>query len=213
MQMAIVSIANSTNRSNLRTLTSLAYAQRTLKPGIDMLTQSAATLSYDRRTIILHWLTALLVIGLWLVGQTVDWFPKGLVRTSARSTHIVCGALLGVLIVYRVWWRVTGGKRLPPADEGLLRTLSTFTHRALYLLVCLTVALGITNAWIRGDSIFGLFRIPSFAPLDKALRDSVEEYHGLSANILIALAGIHALAGLFHHYILKDGVLPRMIRF
>ena len=167
--------------------------------------------SYDRRTIALHWLTAAAVLGLWTVGQTIDWFPKGLPRTYARSTHILCGALLGAIIVYRLWWRATRGRHLPPADDGLLRVVSAFTHRALYVLVCTTVALGITNAWIRGDSIFDLFRIPSLAPDDKALRDAIENYHGLSANILISLAGIHALAGLFHGLIRKDGVLRRMI--
>lgn len=170
-----------------------------------------AFVSYDRRTIVLHWLTALLVLGLWLAGQTIDWFPKGLPRTSARSTHILCGALLSGIVVYRIWWRASRGRRLPAADDGLVRVLSTFTHRALYVLVCTTVALGIANAWIRGDSIFDLFRIPSLAPTDKGLRESIENYHGLSANILIALAGIHAAAGLFHRFVLKDRVLRRMI--
>ena len=170
-----------------------------------------ASVSYDRRTIVLHWITAVLVLGLWLVGQTIDWFPKGAWRTSARSTHILCGALLGAVIVYRLWWRSSGGRRLPPADDGFLRVLSTFTHRALYVLVCVTVALGIANAWIRGDSIFDLFRIPSFAPGDKGLRESIENNHGLSANVLISLAGIHAAAGLFHQWVLKDRVLRRMI--
>jgi cytochrome b561 len=166
--------------------------------------------SYDRRTIRLHWLTALLVAALWILGQTIDWFPKGLPRGSARSTHIVLGALLAAVIVYRIWWRSTSGRRLPPADEGFLRLLSVWAHRALYVLLCLTVALGITNALVRGDSIFNLFRIPSFAPGDKALRGSIEHLHGLSANVLLALAGLHALAGLSHYFVGKDRVLQRM---
>lgn len=172
--------------------------------------QTSSQVSYDRRTIALHWLTAILVLGLWTVGQTIDWFPKGLPRTSARSTHIVCGALLGLTIVYRIWWRSTSGRHLAPADDGKLRWLSTGVHRLLYLMLCITVALGITNAWIRGDSIFDLFRIPSFDPANRDLRESIEEYHGLAANILIGVAAFHALAGLVHHFFLKDRVLQRM---
>lgn len=151
------------------------------------------------------------MVALWSLGQTIDWFPKGTPRTSARSLHIVLGALLALVIVYRIVWRLTAGRRLAPADEGLLRLVSTFTHRALYALVCATVALGIANAWVRGDAIFGLFRIPSFAPNDKPLRDAIGNLHGLSADGLLVLAAIHAIAGLLHHFLWKDGVLQRMI--
>jgi cytochrome b561 len=166
--------------------------------------------SYDRRTIRLHWLTAFLVAALWILGQTIDWFPRGTPRGSARSTHIVLGALLAVVVVYRIWWRSTAGRRLPPADEGFLRLLSIAAHRALYVLLCVTVALGIANAWVRGDAVFGLFRIPSFAPGDKALRGTIENLHQLSANVLLGLAGLHALAGLAHYFVWKDRVLQRM---
>lgn len=173
--------------------------------------QAPTPLSYDRRTIVLHWLTAALVVGLWVLGQTIDWFPKGAPRTAARSTHIVCGALLAAVIVSRIWWRATGGMHLRAADAGALRVLSTLVHRGLYLMVCITVTLGIANAWIRGDSIFGWFRIPSFAPADKALRESIENFHGLSANVLLCLAGLHATAALIHHFVWKDRLLKRML--
>ncbi len=171
----------------------------------------AATPAYDRRTIALHWLTAFLVVTLWSLGQTIDWFSKGTPRVAARSTHILVGTFLACVICYRATWRLTSGRRLPPADSGWLQTIADLTHVGLYLLPFTTVALGIANAWIRGDSIFDLFRIPSLAPDDKAMRGSVENLHGLAANSLIVLAAMHATAGLTHHFIWKDGVLHRMI--
>lgn len=172
---------------------------------------SPLSLVYDRRTILLHWLTAILVICLWCVGQTIDWFPKGTPRVYARSAHILFGVGLLCVIVARIGWRSTAGRRLPPADRGWLDVVSRGTHLALYALLISTVALGVTNALVRGDNIFGLFTIPSIAPGDKALRESIEDWHGLSANVLVAVAAFHAAAGLFHHFIWHDKVLGRML--
>ena len=73
------------------------------------------------------------------------------------------------------------------------------------------LVLGIANSWVRGDNLFNLFRIPAWDPSNKALRGEVEELHALAANLLILLAGLHAAAGLLHHYLLKDTVLQRML--
>ncbi|MEO8938587.1 MAG: cytochrome b [Burkholderiaceae bacterium] len=167
--------------------------------------------TYDRRTIVLHWLTAILVVGLWSVGQTIDWFPKGAPRTFARSAHIIFGVCLLIIVITRIGWRSSGGRRLPPADRGGLAALARATHWVLYGLLLSTVLLGLTNALVRGDNILGLFTIPSIAPGDKALRESVENWHGLSANILVGVAAFHALAGLFHYFVQRDNVLGRMI--
>ena len=165
---------------------------------------------YDRRTVRLHWLTAVLVVSLWTLGQTIDWFPKGLPRSSARSTHIALGLLLAVVLVARIGWRATGGRRLPPIERGWAVAVAKWTHVLLYVGLCTTVGLGIANAWIRGDSLFGVIGFPAYDPANKALRTWVEDWHGLSANALLVVAGLHACAGLVHHFVLKDGVLRRM---
>ncbi len=165
---------------------------------------------YDARTIALHWIMALLVVGLWCVGQTIDWFPKGTPRVTARSAHIGVGVLLALLLVNRIAWRMTRGAKLPASRAGLVGCVATGTHYVLYALVICTVALGITNSLVRGDNLFDLFRIPSIAPGDKALRASVEGWHELSANVLLGVAALHALAGVVQHVALKDGVLARM---
>ncbi len=67
------------------------------------------------------------------------------------------------------------------------------------------------NAWVRGDNLFYLYKIPAFDAGNKVLRETVEDYHGLAANLLLILAGLHALGGLAHHYLLKVDVLGRML--
>lgn len=166
---------------------------------------------YDARTIRLHWLTAGLVVALWLLGQTIDWFPRGAPRVFARSAHISVGALLACVILYRIWWRMSGGAQLAAAGTGVLQTLARSMHMALYAGMLATVALGVANTWVRGDNLFYLFKIPAFDPGNKALREAVEDYHAFAANLLLVLAGLHAVAGLAHHYVLKSDVLGRML--
>ena len=166
---------------------------------------------YDRRTVALHWLTAALVVVLWVLGQTIDWFPKGSPRAIARSTHIALGGLLALVLMRRIWWRLGGGVRLAPAGTGAFATLATSTHKLLYLLLAGTVALGVANAWIRGDTLFLLLKIPAFDPGNTALRQTVEDWHAWAANLLLIVAGLHAAAALLHHFVLKDDVLRRML--
>lgn len=167
---------------------------------------------YDRCTVVLHWLTAALVASLWCLGQTIDWFPKGDPRIFARSLHISAGVALAVVLIVRLQWRFAGGGiHLPPAGAGRIDQLATLVHRLLYALLLATVVLGIANAWIRGDSVFNLFKIPAFDPNDKDLRETVEDWHGLAANTLLVVAFCHAAAALLHHFVRKDGVLRRML--
>jgi len=166
---------------------------------------------YDTRTVCLHWLTAGLVIILWCLGQTIDWFPRGVPRIFARSTHISLGAVLALVLLTRIWWRLTGGEHLTALGSRTVQSLAKAMHMALYLVLLAAVILGVANTWVRGDNLFNLYKIASVAPGNKALRASVEDYHAFAANLLLILAGLHAAAGLAHQYILKDGTLNRML--
>jgi cytochrome b561 len=166
------------------------------------------SVTYDRTTIILHWLTAAFVAVLWISGQTADWLPKGSLRTVYWSVHVVLGFSLAVVIAWRLIWRLTQGRSLPAADAGLLQLLAKAAHYGLYLLLLVVIALGVINAFVRGYNLFDLVSLPQLG--DRALRKPITEWHGLGANILLGLAALHAVAALFHHYVLRDGVLRRM---
>jgi cytochrome b561 len=167
---------------------------------------------YDLKTICVHALTAVLVLALWGLGQSIDWFPSGAPRVFARSAHISVGALLGCVLAYRIWWRATGGARLPASGAGVWAISAKAMHIALYACVLATVVLGLANTWVRGDNLFYLYKIPAFDAGNEALRDAVEDGHGFAANLLLLLAGLHAIAGVMHQYVLKVDVLGRMLR-
>jgi len=168
-------------------------------------------LRHDPITIALHWITAMLVGVLWVIGQTVDVFPNGPLRVDYRSVHIVLGAALGLVLIARLVWRLVRGGMLPPLDHGFLLAVARLTHWLLYVLLVIAIGFGIANVWVRGDAIFNLFGVPQYDPGNRALVHLIGGRHALFANAVLIVAGLHAAAALFHHYILRDATLRRML--
>jgi cytochrome b561 len=165
---------------------------------------------YDRRTIVLHWAVAAIVVLMWCLGQTIDAFPRGAPRVSARSAHILLGVFLLFLVLLRIGWRLFGGRRLPPQAKSTAQRAASAGHVLLYALLLAGMLLGLANAWVRGDSIFDLFAIPKFDPGNKALQKRCEDLHALFVNALVIAAAGHAAMALIHHRVWHDGVLRRM---
>jgi cytochrome b561 len=171
---------------------------------------AASPAVYDRRTIYLHWMSAVLVALLWGVAQVIDLFPRGAPRIAVRSVHILLGVVLAVVVTRRLLWRRGSGRRLPAAHGGFWGQAARMGHALLYAMLVAVIALGISNAWARGDSIFSLFSVPKLLPNFPSLKPAVGTLHKIGANVLVIVALMHALAALFHHYILRDNVLRRM---
>ena len=164
---------------------------------------------YDSTTIGLHWVTALMVVILWGGAQVADFVPKGVWRTNGWTLHVALGFALATVLIWRIIWRFTGRRRLPAADSNdVIHMVAEASHYVLYALLFLTVAFGVADAFARGFSLIDLSSMPVFG--DKEARTVLAMRHGFVADLLIAVAFIHAAAALAHHYLLKDGVLARM---
>jgi cytochrome b561 len=164
---------------------------------------------YDNISIRFHWLTAVLITLLWLMAQSEAVLPREW-RHAMWSVHIALGGLLIVVYASRLLWRLTKGSRPASVNSGILRAIEHAVHALLYALVATTLILGLANVCARGWDLFGLVQIPALAADDRALRRSINGWHELAANCLVALALAHAGAALFHHFIFKDGALSRM---
>lgn len=163
----------------------------------------------------IHWVVFLLVIGLYGLTYAEDLFPRGDPnRDLVWWFHISFGLLLFALVILRVSLRlVYGAPELPSEMRPLERWLAKIAHLLLYALLVAIPVLGILLTWFRGDalSFFGLFTIPSpFLP-DRPTAGFIKELHELCANLILALAGLHAIAALWHHFVRKDDVLKRML--
>ncbi|HVI29602.1 cytochrome b [Hansschlegelia sp.] len=167
---------------------------------------------YDDFAIALHWLTAGLVILLFGLAQIWGLFDKP-TRHLLIVGHMSFGIMLTAVIVVRVVWRLMPGHQVPAAVSGWVEIASKIVHYALYALLIAQAVLGFALRW-SGDeamSFFGLLIPPPFAKTSKPVHEAIEEAHELIGWAIVVIAAGHASAALFHHYVLRDDVLWRML--
>lgn len=169
--------------------------------------------NYDNIAVALHWTTALLVVVQFALAETWDFFARP-TKESLQTIHISLGVLFTIVVVARLVWRLIPGHQVPSIELGWVKFASKAVHYLLYLLILGQVVTGFLFRWAQGHpvSFFGLFGIPSpFAAMDRATRHQLNDIHDKIAWAIIILAFGHALAALYHHYVLKDRVLMRML--
>jgi cytochrome b561 len=168
--------------------------------------------NYDNIAIILHWLTALLVIVQFALAITWDDFPRE-TRESLQSVHVSLGLLLTAVVVARIVWRLIPGHQRPAIVSGWVKLASKGVHYLLYVLLVVQAGLGFAWRWAQGHSVgfFGLFGIPGpYGALARPTRHLLSEFHEKVGWAIVIIAFGHALAALYHHYRLHDRVLGRM---
>jgi len=72
---------------------------------------------------------------------------------------------------------------------------------------------GVLGAGLEGHPLFvaGVGSIGPMIPIAHAAGQFVAEAHSWLGDALIWLAGLHAAAALFHHFVLRDRVLISML--
>lgn len=168
---------------------------------------------YDRPTIFLHWLTAVLVVAMFALPHIWQQLER---RTPPRlfliDLHFSLGITLTGIVLIRILWRTALGRRLPHVGPALAQRASRFVHLALYILLSAQLALGFLLRWAQHQPLpfFGLFVIPDPFGIPLEASRAIGVVHEWNAWVLIILSGGHALAALVHHYVLRDGLLHRM---
>ena len=166
---------------------------------------------YDDFAISLHWLTALLVLAQFVLSQT--WgFADRPTRHLMIVAHMSFGILLAATLIVRIGWRLAPGHGVRRAWAGATEWLAVAVHWLLYALLAAEAVLGFLLRWSGNEamSFFGLLIPPPFAPWSKPAHHLVGEAHEYIGWAIVLLALGHALAGVYHHVVLRDDVLWRM---
>ncbi len=171
-----------------------------------------STASYNATAKFLHWLIALALVVQWVLGLTFDYFARP-TKLALISFHATFGTIILLLVLARLLWRLKSGAPGLPANVPMLMRLASHGTQVLFYLLLLIVPLaGLGLRFARGVGInFVLFTLPSPLAANKTLAHDFARVHGLGAYTLLALAGLHILAALYHHYGRADGVLQRML--
>jgi cytochrome b561 len=167
---------------------------------------------YGLVPILIHWLSALIVFGLFALGWWMltltyydQWYRLG------PWWHKSFGICLLILTVLRVLWVMANPK--PAALGNRIEVIGAkLGHALLYLLLFTVMISGYLISTADGSSIsvFDLFSVPATLTDLPSQEDIAGEVHWYSALALVILAGGHGLAALKHHFINQDTTLVRM---
>jgi cytochrome b561 len=164
----------------------------------------------------LHWAIVLLILPQYFLVEAAEELPKGLERLQLMTWHKSLGMLVLLLALVRIAWKVMNqGRPGSLVAVEWQRKAAAAGHGLLYVLI---LAQPITG-WIASSSgnypvtLFNWFQFPAIVGENHDLHELMEEVHEFLFFTLLAVAAIHVAAALYHHFMLKDGVLRRMLPF
>lgn len=172
---------------------------------------------YGYITIVMHWLVAVIVLGLfglgfWMVdlGYYDPWYQDG------PELHQSIGIGLMLIMIFRLLLKVLQVKPQPLANHSNVeRKVGNIVHLTLYFLIFFIMISGYLMSTVDGRdiNIFDLFSVPSIGTLFVNQGDISSFLHKYSAYGVIFITLIHAAAAIKHHVIDKDNTLKRMLGY
>lgn len=163
-------------------------------------------------TISLHWIVAILIIGLLAEGIYMVELPINLQKLKFYGWHKEFGLLVLFLAIFRIIWRLSN--QMPELELPWLEKLAARSmHWAFYIFMFAMPITGwlITSSAGLPASFFGLFTLPNLVTADEHNRLLFQWVHEWLGYALIAAIALHTAAALKHHFINRDDILRRML--
>lgn len=161
-----------------------------------------------------HWLTAALVLIAFLYGpggsEQRVYSPAS---DADRHLHETLGLLVFALTLLRLLWRTMDKRPDPPAVPRWMGWFAKAVQVLLYLLLLALPITAATGAWLEAHALTLLGGVTVASPLatEHDVGAALAKLHGWLGDVILWLAGAHALAALYHHLMLSDGVLVSML--
>ncbi|HET9652925.1 MAG TPA: cytochrome b [Usitatibacter sp.] len=161
-----------------------------------------------------HWVMAILVLIAFIYGPGgSELRVYSAARDFKRQLHETLGAIIFTLLLLRVIWRIVDTRPDPPDTPQWVGVISRAVQGLLYLFLFALPATAVTGAWLEGHPLTFLGGIEVAPLLDKShdVGVVISKLHTWLGDTIMWLAGFHALAALFHHFVMRDGVLVSML--
>jgi cytochrome b561 len=161
-----------------------------------------------------HWIIAALIVTQFTLAWMADDLPLGMHKLALLARHKSFGMTILMLAVLRLLWRLFNRPpELPPAMSKIERFLARATHMAFYVLLFAMPVTGWMMSSAKNYSVswFGRFTWPNLIAPNEYAFDLLRSTHHILGYALFAIAILHILAALKHHFWNKDDVLIRML--
>ncbi|MEH6629591.1 MAG: cytochrome b/b6 domain-containing protein [Halopseudomonas aestusnigri] len=162
---------------------------------------------YSRLSIVIHWMTAIIVISLFVTHEAAS-------GSVGRFIHDSIGAAAGLFLLWRVWHRVTQGTTNKPDQALIYNIASQIVILGFLVSLVLVVITGYFLPWSLGAPVdfLGMIDIPS--PIDGylGLHQVVEKIHDIAGTLFLPLLGLHLIGAAKHAFVDKDGIAQRMFK-
>lgn len=173
---------------------------------------------------VLHWLRAVLILGLIWAGWTMTGFPQDTPMEKFDffySNHKQFGVLVWLIALVHLAMRWGNRSTLPSAPNNLKpweKLLSKIVHRAIMVLTMLVPMLGyaMSSSYTQSDGVpfFFFGHLPEVLPKNDAAFEVFDALHTYTAYTLLGLVVLHVAGALKHRLTDKGGesdVLSRMV--
>jgi len=166
---------------------------------------------YGSLAIGLHWLMLLVFIGVYASIELRELYEKGSdPREALKGWHFA----LGMLAFALVWLRIAAGFSSPtpaiqPAPAPSQQLAAKLLHLALYVLMIGMPLSGWLLLSAAGKPI--PFDLPTLIETNKTLASQLKELHEVIGTTGYFLIGAHVLAALYHHLVVRDDTMTRML--
>ena len=162
----------------------------------------------------LHWLMVILIAAVYACIELKGNFPKGSdMREGLKQWHFMLGLSVFALVWLRILARVIAPTpKVQPAPPALQEKLAKLMYLALYaLMICAPLAGWLVlSAFGKPIPFFGL-QLPPLISESQELGGQIKDLHELAGTVGYWLIGLHALAALYHHYVVRDNTLRIML--
>jgi cytochrome b561 len=161
----------------------------------------------------LHWLVVVLLMVQYTLGWTMPNVDRSTLPVGLIFWHVSVGMLLLMVVLFRLGWRLRHPVPLLGGVPMWQHWITEVTHILLYAALFVQILLGWANASARAwkIDIFGAVPMLWIVPAASPVGMTVGDIHDYFAFVLLGLIALHAAVALYHHFVLHDRVLLRML--
>ena len=163
----------------------------------------------------LHWVVGFLMLSVLAAAWSFAFMlPED--RAGAIPVHVSLGLIVVTLTLVRLAWRkLRPPPALPASTPVWMARGAKVGHFLLYALILVQGVLGLWMASLSPVDIrfFNGFNLSELAPASAGSLVYLRPIHFGVACLLTAVIFGHIMAALWHHFVLRDDVLVRMLPF